>query len=246
MTTVRVGCSGWNYRDWKGDFYPGDLPANRWLKAYAEQFDTVEVNTPSTAWPAPCGGAVGAADTGGLRVHGHGRPLHDPHEAAAGLGAGDPEVLRAAGAPGAGRPPGPGGVAAAGQLPARRQRLDGALDLLPPGGHAFEGAASQPDHCRGPRPPARAQGGTGRRRPYPDQPFQSHELAAGWDCALVRMLRWGRRGRRGNYCTSEIETWAPPPGAVAAPRGASTCTSTTTREGFAPRDALSLAGRLTP
>lgn len=41
---IRVGCSGWQYRDWRGQFYPPDLPASRWLAHYAEAFDTVEVN----------------------------------------------------------------------------------------------------------------------------------------------------------------------------------------------------------
>jgi uncharacterized protein YecE (DUF72 family) len=42
---VRIGCSGWNYRDWRGTFYPEGVPARRWLECYAERFDTVELNT---------------------------------------------------------------------------------------------------------------------------------------------------------------------------------------------------------
>jgi uncharacterized protein YecE (DUF72 family) len=41
---LHVGCSGWQYRHWRGDFYPADLPVARWLSYYAERFDTVEVN----------------------------------------------------------------------------------------------------------------------------------------------------------------------------------------------------------
>jgi uncharacterized protein YecE (DUF72 family) len=41
---VRVGCSGWHYRDWVGRVYPADIPTSRWLPAYAERFDTVELN----------------------------------------------------------------------------------------------------------------------------------------------------------------------------------------------------------
>ncbi len=41
---VRIGCSGWQYRHWKGAFYPADLPQGRWLEYYASRFDTVEVN----------------------------------------------------------------------------------------------------------------------------------------------------------------------------------------------------------
>jgi uncharacterized protein YecE (DUF72 family) len=43
---IHIGCSGWNYDSWRhGVFYPRGLPARRWLAAYAEHFDTVEVNT---------------------------------------------------------------------------------------------------------------------------------------------------------------------------------------------------------
>jgi uncharacterized protein YecE (DUF72 family) len=42
--SVRVGCSGWQYRHWRGVFYPDALPASRWLEFYAREFDTVEVN----------------------------------------------------------------------------------------------------------------------------------------------------------------------------------------------------------
>ncbi len=39
-----VGTSGWSYKEWKGTFYPSDLPANRMLRHYAERFPSVEVN----------------------------------------------------------------------------------------------------------------------------------------------------------------------------------------------------------
>jgi uncharacterized protein YecE (DUF72 family) len=42
---VRLGCSGWNYKHWRGVVYPKGLPARRWLEHYATLFDTVEVNT---------------------------------------------------------------------------------------------------------------------------------------------------------------------------------------------------------
>jgi uncharacterized protein YecE (DUF72 family) len=40
----RVGCSGWQYRHWRGNFYPSDLPVASWFDFYAARFDTVEVN----------------------------------------------------------------------------------------------------------------------------------------------------------------------------------------------------------
>jgi uncharacterized protein YecE (DUF72 family) len=43
-TSVRVGCSGWQYKHWRGNFYPAALPPARWLEYYATQFDTVEIN----------------------------------------------------------------------------------------------------------------------------------------------------------------------------------------------------------
>ena len=43
-SALRVGCSGWQYKHWRGDFYPDDIPASRWLEYYASHFDTVEIN----------------------------------------------------------------------------------------------------------------------------------------------------------------------------------------------------------
>jgi uncharacterized protein YecE (DUF72 family) len=41
---IRIGTSGWHYNHWKGLFYPRELPKTRWLKHYAGDFDTVEIN----------------------------------------------------------------------------------------------------------------------------------------------------------------------------------------------------------
>ena len=41
---VRIGCSGWECRHWRGDFYPADLPRDRWLSHHARRFETVEIN----------------------------------------------------------------------------------------------------------------------------------------------------------------------------------------------------------
>ena len=41
---VRVGTSGYSYKEWKGIFYPEDLPAAKMLDYYASRFDTVEIN----------------------------------------------------------------------------------------------------------------------------------------------------------------------------------------------------------
>jgi len=39
-----VGTSGWQYRDWRGSFYPEKLAQARWLQHYCAHFDVVEVN----------------------------------------------------------------------------------------------------------------------------------------------------------------------------------------------------------
>jgi uncharacterized protein YecE (DUF72 family) len=44
MSGVWIGTSGWTYADWRGPFYPNDVPKRRWLSWYATQFPTTEVN----------------------------------------------------------------------------------------------------------------------------------------------------------------------------------------------------------
>jgi uncharacterized protein YecE (DUF72 family) len=41
---IWIGTSGYNYPEWKGSFYPDDLPSARMLPYYAERFPTVEIN----------------------------------------------------------------------------------------------------------------------------------------------------------------------------------------------------------
>ncbi|MGN9778377.1 DUF72 domain-containing protein [Micromonospora sp. H33] len=41
---ILVGTSGWQYRDWRGRFYPDRLPQRLWLEHFAARFATVEVN----------------------------------------------------------------------------------------------------------------------------------------------------------------------------------------------------------
>ncbi len=48
---LHVGCSGWFYWHWRGDFYPADLPTSEWFARYAESFKTVELNAPFYSWP---------------------------------------------------------------------------------------------------------------------------------------------------------------------------------------------------
>jgi uncharacterized protein YecE (DUF72 family) len=41
----RVGCSGWDYPDWRGSVYPAGLAKRLWFDHYATLFDTVELNS---------------------------------------------------------------------------------------------------------------------------------------------------------------------------------------------------------
>ena len=41
---IFIGTSGYNYPEWKGSFYPSDLPTSRMLSYYSERFSTVEIN----------------------------------------------------------------------------------------------------------------------------------------------------------------------------------------------------------
>ena len=41
---LSVGTSGYSYKEWKGNFYPADMPASGMLAYYASRFDTVEIN----------------------------------------------------------------------------------------------------------------------------------------------------------------------------------------------------------
>ena len=51
LPALNIGCSGWFYWDWKGLFYPQQMPTSQWFSHYAETFDTVELNAPFYAWP---------------------------------------------------------------------------------------------------------------------------------------------------------------------------------------------------
>ncbi len=41
---LRIGTSGYSYKEWKGNFFPEKLPDREMLSFYAKQFSTVEIN----------------------------------------------------------------------------------------------------------------------------------------------------------------------------------------------------------
>jgi uncharacterized protein YecE (DUF72 family) len=202
---VRVGCSGWNYDDWRGVLYPDGVGRARWLGRYAECFDTVEVN--STFYRLASRDAVArwveqtpsefTFTVKASRYLTHVRRLQDMGQ---GVGRFYERVEPLARA----RRLGP----TLWQLPANfkrdDERLAGALELLPPGRHCFEFRHESwfvPEVMDA----LRAAGAALVIGDHPERPFQTHEMTAGW--TLVR-FHYGRRGRRGNYSSGEIETWA--------------------------------------
>lgn len=47
-----IGCSGFSYKEWKGEFYPKGLPQKDWLAYYAERFNTLELNVTFYRFPS--------------------------------------------------------------------------------------------------------------------------------------------------------------------------------------------------
>lgn len=205
MSTTRIGCSGWNYREWRETFYPPGLPARRWLEHYSSQFDTVEVNATFYRLPTRETVAHWVSQTPpgfcfalkASRYLTHVRRL-------SGIEAGI-ELLEERIAPlrEAGRM-GP----VLWQLPENfhrdQTRLEVLLQALPDGRHAIEFRheswfTEEVLAALRERDVALVLGD------HPDRPFQTSEASASW-----RYLRFhhGSRGRRGNYSKRELDDWA--------------------------------------
>jgi uncharacterized protein YecE (DUF72 family) len=203
--SVRIGCSGWNYKSWKDDFYERK-PPRLWLEHYAQVFDTVEVNNTFYRLPKPASVAGWVEQTptefvfsvkssrylthikrltdleGGIRRY---YTALEPLVSSPKLG----PVLW--------------------QLPATFKRDDDrlarALAALPAGRHCFEFR-----HASWFAEPVyellRASGAAlviGDRPEVKD--FQSHVFTTDW--TYIR-FHYGARGRRGNYSERELEEWA--------------------------------------
>jgi uncharacterized protein YecE (DUF72 family) len=205
MKPVHVGCSGWNYRDWRGRLYPRKVPARRWLECYAQRFQTVEVNATFYRlasreavehWveqtPEEFCFAIKASRylTHVKRLSDVGQGIEKLYEPLA--------PLRDAGRLGA----------TLWQLPENfhrdDDRLAGLLDALPAGRHALE--------IRHPSWLAedvfallRANDVALVLGDHPERRFESQRATTGW--RYVRM-HYGGRGRRGNYSETELREWA--------------------------------------
>ena len=58
MSEIRIGCSGWVYKDGTGPFYPPEVKDRARLAFYASRFDTAEINAsfyrlPTGTYPNP-------------------------------------------------------------------------------------------------------------------------------------------------------------------------------------------------
>jgi uncharacterized protein YecE (DUF72 family) len=202
---VHIGCSGWNYRDWRERVYPKGLPQRKWLQHYSTLFDTVEVNTTFYRLPARDAVANWAAETPPGFIFAVKASRYLTHiKRLTELGQGverfyeriEPLVE-------AGRL-GPVLWQLPGNFRCDLERLSFALDRLPPGRHCFE--FRHPswfddavyELLRAHRV-ALVIGDT------PERPFQTYETTTDW--TFVR-FHHGSRGRRGNYSATELQEWA--------------------------------------
>jgi uncharacterized protein YecE (DUF72 family) len=202
---VRVGCSGWQYRDWRGVLYPEGLGQARWLTRYAEVFDTVEVN--STFYRLASEDAVRrwveqtppeflfALKASRYLIHM--KKLRDIEQ---GIERFYERIEPLAGTTKMGP--------VLWQLPEWLKRDDdtlaAALDALPPGRHCFE--FRDPSwFCEPVYELLRRHEVALAIGDHPERPWQPFELTADW--SFVR-FHHGHRGRRGNYSETELREWA--------------------------------------
>jgi uncharacterized protein YecE (DUF72 family) len=204
--SIRIGCSGWNYADWKHEFY-GGLRARAWLEHYARHFDTVEVN--NTFYRLPNKDAVAnwerTAPTDFLftikasRYLTHIKRLLDVGQGLDRFYERLEPLLHS---------PKMGPILW--QLPPNFQRDDDRL------AHALAKLPRGQRHCFEFRHPSwfteevyallREHGAALVIGDRPEvKEFQAHVFTAPW--TLVR-FHYGSRGRRGNYSETELREWA--------------------------------------
>jgi uncharacterized protein YecE (DUF72 family) len=201
MGAIRIGCSGWNYRHWRGRVYPKGLPASRWLEHYATLFDTVEVNSTFYRLAKPAAVETWVRQTPDSFVFAvkasqyltHMKRLRDIEPGIGRFYAGIAPLVES------GRL-GP----VLWQLPERDEvdidRLAAALDALPEGMHCFE--FRHPSWFGEPvLELLRWHGVALAIGDHPDRPWQPWMLTTDW--GFVR-FHYGHQGRRGNYSEAEL------------------------------------------
>jgi uncharacterized protein YecE (DUF72 family) len=202
---VRVGCSGWNYADWRERVYPKGLPASKWLEHYATLFDTVEVNNTFYRLPrveavarwveqSPPGFVFAVKAS---RYLTHVKRLRELGDGVERFYAHIEPLARS---------PKMGPVLW--QLPRTFKRDDarlaGALEALPAGRHCFE-FRHESWFVDETYEVLRRHNAALVIGDHPERPFQTHELTADW--TFIR-FHYGHRGRNGNYSERELEEWS--------------------------------------
>ena len=235
-----MGCSGWNYADWRGVLYPPGCPQRKWLARYAEVFDTVEVNTTFYRLPSldAVRGWVQQTPPGftfavkSSRYLTHIKRLTDMERGVA-------RLLERLEPLTASPKVGPMLWQLPGNFRRDDERLAFALERLPPGRHAFE-FRHESWFAEEVLAALRAHGVALTIGDHPERPWQPHELTA--DFSFVR-LHYGHRGRRGNYSATELDEWAKELERLAR-RADVFAYFNNDWEGFAVRNALGMRERL--
>jgi uncharacterized protein YecE (DUF72 family) len=204
VKAVRIGCSGWNYADWRERVYPKGLPQRRWLEHYATLFDAVEINNTFYRLPARSAVANWVASTPehfvfavkASRFLTHVKRLTD-------MGEGVRRFYERIEPLASSSKMGP----VLWQLPENfhrnEERLESALARLPEGRHCFE--FRHPSWFTGEvYALLREHGAALVIGDHPERPFQAYELTTDW--TFIR-FHYGSRGRNGNYSESELEAW---------------------------------------
>jgi len=202
---VRIGCSGWQYKDWRERFYPKGCAQRNWLEFYSRTFDTVEVN--STFYRLANRDAVArwleqtpedfVFALKASRYMTHIKKLTDlPESMQRYYDRIEPLV----------ESPKLGPIVwqLAPWFKRDDERLRYALGQLPAGRHCVEFRHETwfvPEVYEMLRE-FRVALVIGD---HPQRPWQAYEMTADW--TFVR-FHYGARGRRGNYSKTELETWA--------------------------------------
>jgi uncharacterized protein YecE (DUF72 family) len=203
---VRIGCSGWQYQDWREVFYPKGCAQRDWLEYYARRFDTVEVN--STFYRLANRDAVArwveqtppefVFALKASRYLTHIKRLTELEQGIARYYERIEPLVEA------GEKLGP----IVWQLPDNfkrdDERLRNLLDHLPAGRHCVE-FRNASWFAGDVYEMLREAGVALAIGDHPKRPHVAHELTTDW--TLVR-FHHGRRGRRGNYSETELEEWA--------------------------------------
>jgi len=202
---VRIGCSGWQYKDWRERFYPKGCAQHRWLQHYAKTFGTVEVN--STFYRLANRDAVArwveqtpddfVFSLKASRYLTHIKRLTDLPE---GIERFYDRIEPLVESPKLGP--------IVWQLPPNfkrdDERLAYALGQMPAGQPCIE-FRHQSWFTDEVYERLRAYGAALVIGDHPQRPWQAYEMTTDW--TFVR-FHFGVRGRRGNYSQSELETWA--------------------------------------